>query len=111
MRDIIERLKDIQNAASRILKYTSQGRGLFDQDELVQAWVYQHLKIIGEAAGSIPKKFRINHPEIRWKHIIDMRDALVYRYFDVNEDSVWTVVENDILPLKANIDDILAEQG
>src|SRR5947209_3320929 len=104
MRDTTERLKDIQDSASHILKYTSQGRDVFDQDELVQSWVYQHLRIIGEAARSIPEEFRVTHAEISWKHLIDMRDALLYRYFDINQESVWAVVENDILALKASVD-------
>jgi len=36
VRDIPERLRDIQEAITRITKYTNQGRHLFDQDELVQ---------------------------------------------------------------------------
>ena len=110
MRDITERLKDIQDAVSRVLKYTSRGRDAFAQDELVQAWVYLQLKNIGEAARSIPKEFRVAHPEISWKRFIDMGDAIVYRYFDINQESVWAVVENDVPSLKANIEAILAEQ-
>ena len=46
MRDVSERLRDIQEAIERIMKYTSQGRDSFDHDELVQTWVVHHLKIL-----------------------------------------------------------------
>jgi len=36
VRDVSERLRDIQEAIARITKYTNQGREKFDQDELVQ---------------------------------------------------------------------------
>lgn len=110
MRDTTERLRDIQDAASRILKYADKGRSLFDQDELVQVWVYQHLRIIGEAISSMPQMFRSLHSEIQWKQFIDMGDALSYRYYDINLDRVWAVVENDIPPLRASVDAILAGQ-
>ena len=54
MRDVSERLGDIQEAIARIMKYTNQGRAKFDQDELIQTWVVHHLEIIGEATRSIP---------------------------------------------------------
>ncbi len=47
MRDTNERLQDIQEAISRIEKYTSQGRKRFDEDELVQTWVERHLEKLG----------------------------------------------------------------
>lgn len=49
MRDTYERLRDVQEAITHILKYTSQGRDLYDQNELVQSWVIRHLEIIGES--------------------------------------------------------------
>jgi uncharacterized protein with HEPN domain len=39
-----------------------------------------------------------------------MRNILVHLYFDIKLDRVWAVVENDIPPLKASVDAILAEQ-
>ena len=83
---------------------------MFDEDELVQTWVYRHLKIIGDAISSMPQMFRSLHPEIQWKQFTEMRDALSYRYYDINQDYVWAMVENDIPPLKASVDAILAEQ-
>ncbi len=67
MRDVAERLRDIQEAITRIMKYTNQGRHIFDQNELVQTWVIHHLEIIGEAIRSIPQDFKDSHPEISWK--------------------------------------------
>ena len=110
VKDTTELLRVIQETVSRILKYTSKGRSLFDEDELVQTWIIRHLKIIGEAMSSMPQMFRSLHPEIQWKQFIDMRDALSYRYYDINQDHVWAMVENDIPSLIASVDAILAGQ-
>lgn len=108
MRDPYERLRDIQEAITQIIKYTDSGRQSFDQDELVQTWVIHHLEIIGEAARSIPQGFKNNHPEIPWKQIYGMRNILIHQYFGINRDRVWAVVEDDLPTLKASVDAILA---
>jgi uncharacterized protein with HEPN domain len=107
VRDISERLRDIQEAIARITKYTNQGREKFDQDELVQTWVVHHLEIIGEATRSIPQDFKDLHSEIAWKQIGRMRNILIHIYFGIDRDIVWEVVERDLPNLKTSIDAIL----
>jgi uncharacterized protein with HEPN domain len=110
LRDTSERLRDIQEAITRIAKYTNQGRDAFDQDELVQTWVVHYLGIIGEAARAIPRDFKEHHPEIPWGQISGMRNILVHIYFGVDADIVWEVVEHDLPNLKASIDTILSPE-
>jgi uncharacterized protein with HEPN domain len=107
VRDVYERLRDIQEAIEQIWKYTNQGRDLFDQNELVQTWVIHHLEIIGEAARAIPQDFRSLHPEISWRQINGMRNILVHHYFGINRDRVWAVVEHNLPGLKTSIDALL----
>ena len=57
MRNIPERLRDIQEAIVRIFKYTQDGRYRYDHDELVQTWVTHHLYVIGEATRAIAGDF------------------------------------------------------
>jgi uncharacterized protein with HEPN domain len=110
MRDVSERLRDIQEAIERIKKYTSQGRDSFDHDELVQTWVVHHLEIIGEAARSIPQEFKNNHSGIPWRQISRMRNVLIHIYFGIDQDIIWGIVEHDLPVLKASIDAILSGQ-
>ena len=110
MRDVSERLRDIQEAIERIMKYTSQGRDSFDHDELVQTWVVHHLEIIGETARSIPQEFKNNHPGIPWRQISRMRNVLIHIYFGIDQDVIWEIVEHDLPVLKASIDAILSGQ-
>lgn len=57
MRNIPERLRDIQDAIVRIMKYTREGRYRYDHDELVQTWVTHNLYVIGEATRAIANEF------------------------------------------------------
>jgi uncharacterized protein with HEPN domain len=110
VRDVYERLHDIQEAIERIWKYTNQGQNLFDQDELIQTWVIYHLEIIGEAARAIPQDFKNLHPEISWRQINGMRNILIHHYFGINQDRIWAVIEHDLPVLKSSVDALLTGQ-
>ncbi len=107
MRDINERLRDMQEAITKIMKYASRGREAFDQDELIQTWVIHHMEIIGEASRAIPQEFRNQHPEIEWKQISGMRNALIHGYFEINTNRVWDTIIQDLPHLKASVDALL----
>lgn len=108
MRDTNERLRDIQEAVIKIMKYASQGRERFDQDELVQTWIVRHLEIIGEAARAIPQDFKNQHLEIPWRQINGMRNILVHIYFGIDRNRIWEAVEHDLPVLKASVDAFLS---
>lgn len=73
------------------------------QDELIQTWVVHHIQIIGEAARRLSEEARLKHDEIPWPAIIAMRNILVHDYFTVDVEEVWSTVERDLPPLKAEI--------
>ena len=112
MRNVAERLLDIQDAITRIIKYTQDGRYRYDHDELVQTWVTHNLYVIGEATRAIANDFpdfKNQHPEIKWTEIIGMRTILAHRYFDTDLDALWLAVNQDLQELKLSIDAILGK--
>ena len=111
MRDAYELLHNIQEAIANIMKYTSQGRQAFEQDELIQIWVIRHLTIIGNISRDMPQDFKNQHPEIAWKELIDMSDVLIHSYFEVDMNRVWDTVEHDLPRLKARVDALLNSDG
>jgi uncharacterized protein with HEPN domain len=113
VRNVAERLLDIQDAIVRIMKYTRDGRYRYDHDELVQTWVTHNLYVIGEATRAIASDFpdfKNQHPEIKWTEIIGMRTILAHRYFDTDPDALWTAVNQDLQELNLSIDAILEEK-
>ena len=114
MRNISERLLDIQDAIERILKYTQDGRYRYDRDELVRTWVTHNLYIIGEAAPAVASDFpdfKDQHPEIKWTEIISMRTILAHRYFDIDPDALWEAVNQELQDLRFSIDAILERRN
>lgn len=104
-----ERLYDIQEAISNIMKYTSQGRKRFDEDELVQGWVISHLEMIGNLAYAIPQDFKKQHPEIFWERTSKMRN-IIHHYFEIDLNRIWQAVKQDLPVLKAAIEAILNKE-
>ena len=66
-------------------------------------WVVRHLQIIGEAASRVSTETQNRFPQIPWGKMIGMRHVLVHGYFEIDLDIVWTVLENDLLPLKEQV--------
>ncbi|NLX39243.1 MAG: DUF86 domain-containing protein [Methanothrix sp.] len=109
MRDDRRRLLDIAEAIERIERYASKGREAFEDDELIQNWIIHHLQVIGEAARAISDELKDGHDEMPWQQIVGMRHILVHRYFEVDTDLIWSVVEDDVPVLKQQIELILKE--
>ena len=108
MRDDRIRLQDILEAVEQIEKYAHRGRAAFDQDELVQTWIIHYLLILGEAASGLSADFRRRHPGKEWAEAVGRRNILIHRYFGVELELVWAVVENDLPVLQRMIQEILA---
>jgi len=62
MRSELERLLDILEAVERIEKYAAQGKMAFEDDELIQNWMINHIALIGEACRPCPMTFRLAMP-------------------------------------------------
>jgi uncharacterized protein with HEPN domain len=107
MRSDRERLLDVIEAIERIEKYSQKSKTEFDNNELVQNWITHHLLIVGEAAAQISEEIQDKYSEIPWSKIIGMRNILVHGYFEIDNEVVWSVVENDLPELKKNIQKIL----
>jgi uncharacterized protein with HEPN domain len=104
-----ERLLDILEAIVRIEKYGARGKTAFLNDELLQNWMVNHIMIIGEACRALPDEFQARYTNVPWADIIAMRNLLVHHYFGIDENAVWSVVENDIPELKLNLQTILKD--
>ena len=66
-------------------------------------------EIIGEASYMLSLDFQEAHPDTNWKVIVAMRHFLVHGYYQVDPEEVWNVIEQDLLPLKEQVEKYLAE--
>jgi uncharacterized protein with HEPN domain len=74
---------------------------------LVQSAVERQLEILGEAAGRISPDFRSTHSDINWRRIIGLRNILIHRYDDIQQQVVWEVVVSSLVPLRTQLEECL----
>ena len=86
--------------AVKVLAYTE---GLdqdgFVKDRLVYDATLRNLELIGEAATHIPEKIRNAHDEIPWRMIIATRNRLIHGYLGIDNDTLWSIIQDDVLTL------------
>jgi uncharacterized protein with HEPN domain len=59
--------------------------------------VIRRIQLVGEAASQVSEETRAEMPNIEWRRIVGMRHLVVHRYWDIDLDIVWGVV-NEHLP-------------
>ena len=102
------RLNHIQDSTEKILRYV---RGMdfdtFIEDEIRIDAVIRNFEIIGEAVRYIPDEFKASHPHIDWRDMADMRNRLIHGYSDINLDTIWGTIVNNLPPLLSAITELI----
>ena len=105
-----ERLEHILEAIDRILNYTKgKPKEELTSDKILFFGLVKNIEIVGEAAYKLTKAFRKEHPETPWEVITKMRHVLIHDYFQIDEDAVFYVIEDDLPPLRDQVARYLAE--
>jgi uncharacterized protein with HEPN domain len=106
--DVI-RARHMMDAALEAQAFAS-GKTMADFEtnrQLLLSVVYSLISV-GEAARSMSVECRALRPEIAWGETIGMRNRLVHAYFDINVETVWRTVVEDLTPLIAAAEAIIA---
>ena len=53
------------------------------------------------------KDFKADHLEVPWREVGDLRNLTIHEYFRIDLEIIWDIVQNDIPPLKRQIETIL----
>ena len=105
-------LEDILEAIERIQAYLQNvTRETFEADRMRIDAVIRNLEVIGEAVKQVPDSVREKYPSVEWRKIAGLRDILIHKYFDVNLEIVWGIVQSNIPILKTEIQQILQEKS
>lgn len=78
-------------------------------NRMMQDAIIRQIEIIGEATSRISAVFKNEYRDLPWVDMKDMRNKQIHNYFGVNIKHVWNVVEQDIQPLKLQIEKILKD--
>lgn len=103
-RDVGVYLEDILESIDRIEEYTQDlnQKELFKSIDKQDAIVHR-LEIIGEAVKHIPQEFQNKYPKTPWKEIARTRDKITHYYFEIDLEIIWSIIQNDLKPLKDQV--------
>lgn len=97
-------LADMIIFAEKVLAYT----GGLDQTAFVASGLnydatLRNLELIGEAATHIPEVVRQANPRIPWRQVIATRNRLIHGYLGIDNDTLWSIVQDDVPDLLAQL--------
>ena len=106
------RIRHMLDATREAMSFASgHTRSDLDSDRMLVMALMKEIEVIGEAASHVSQEYRSNHPEIPWQDAIDMRNRLVHVYFSIDVAVVWDTVVEDLPPLQAALEKLVAELG
>ena len=104
------RVEDMLEAIGQIEGFVQQvSLATFCEDRKTSAAVIRNLEILGEAARHVPDEVTARFPSVPWKKTRDMRNVLIHAYFGVDLATVWRTVQEDLPPLKEQLEAVLRE--
>ncbi len=100
-RDFTDYVNDIITSFEEIAEFTDNMTfAEFSQDKKTINAVIRSLEVLGEAARKIPEEMRNKIPDVPWDKMTGMRNKLIHEYFGVDLEIVWTVIKDELPPLK-----------
>lgn len=97
-------VQDMIGFAEKCLTYTEN----MDQTGFVASGitydaVLRNLELIGEAATQIPEDIREKYPAVPWRMIIATRNRLIHGYLGIDDDIVWSIVQDELPSLVSEL--------
>lgn len=68
------------------------------------------LQVIGEHIGKLltyPEQPLEDYPQIPWHAIYGLRNIISHEYANIDEEIIVSVINNDLLPLKSVVEELL----
>ncbi len=75
----------------------------FLEDTKTQYAVIYALQNIGEAVKRIPKEIKEEYPSIPWRKIAGFRDITAHKYFDIDVNIIWVILEKELDNLEKEV--------
>ena len=111
-RDDLIRLRHMLDAARKARRFVhGRERTDLEMDEMLSLAIVRLLEIVGEAATHVSEPVQATLPSIPWRQITGARNRLIHGYFDIDLDIVWAILEDDLPPLIAQLEQVLPQGG
>ncbi len=90
-------LDDMIGFAEKVVEYTDA----LDQAEFISSQLHydatlRNPELIGEAATHIPDAIRTANAHIPWRLIVATRNRLIHSYLGIDNDTLWSIITDNI---------------
>jgi len=111
-RDVAIVLHEILDAIS-LIEDAAAGHDLasFSADRFLQRGTERLLEIISEAVRHLPDDLLASRKDVDWHGIRAIGNLMRHEYYRIDPDIVWTVVSDDLPPLRMVIEGFLLRQS
>ncbi len=97
-------VEDMISFAINVQTYTEAlNQKEFEISKLNYDATLRNLELIGEAATHIPDHIREHASSVPWRMIIATRNRLIHGYLGIDNDTLWSIIKDDIPPLLKNL--------
>ena len=101
-------VEDMVAFCDKALSYTrSLDRASFALDPMRYDATLRNLELIGEAATHVPGDVRASAPYVPWRLVIALRNRLIHGYLGIDDDTLWSIVRDDLAPLREGLTKLL----
>jgi uncharacterized protein with HEPN domain len=91
------RLRHMVEAAESAVQFIAgRQRTDLDEDRMLLFALVRAIEVLGEAASRMSEEMRATHTGIPWRAIIGMRNRLIHAYFEINTETAWQTVTQEI---------------
>jgi uncharacterized protein with HEPN domain len=104
-------VEDMALCCDKVLAYTKGiDRAAFTSDAMRYDATLRNLELIGEAATHVPAEVRAAAADVPWRMVIALRNRLIHGYLGIDDDTLWSIVRDDVAPLRVALSALLAAQ-
>lgn len=103
-------VEDMIAFCDKVLAYTrGLDRASFALDAMRYDATLRNLELIGEAATHVPAEVRAAAADVPWRLVIAMRNRLIHGYLGIDDDTLWSIVCDDVAPLRQGLAKLLSQ--
>lgn len=90
-------LDDMIGFAERVIEYTDRlDQTGFESSAITYDATLRNLELLGEAATHIPQSVREGSTQIPWRQLIATRNRLIHGYLGIDNDTLWSIIQDDV---------------
>lgn len=81
----------------------------FQDHRDIRQSIERSLEIISEASRRLSAEVTSRKPEIPWRQVADFGNVLRHSYFAINIEIVWSIIKDDLKPLRDALEELRSD--